>query len=112
MEQNVIQFIIDNIMFFLPLGIIGIASTVVLYFTGKRDEKNREFNEISYTIKLFNKKINYFLLVYSFIFFMMLLIGFLSEFYIATIVGTCIALIPIVIILLFEYTTIFQRKIP
>ena len=109
MEQNVVQFILDNMMFFLPLGIIGIVSTFILYFTSERDEKNRHLKDVDLNVNLFNRKINCFLLIYIFVFIMMILIGFFSEFYVATTIGGCIAFVPIIILLLSEYTKLFTR---
>ncbi len=110
MEQNIVQFITDNILFFLPLVTIGIVSTIILYFTGKKDDKNRDNKDADFHIILLNRNFNYFFLIYLFIFFMMMLIGFLSKFYLATIIGGCIAVIPSIVLLLVEYTAILNKE--
>ena len=110
MEQNIVQFITDNIMFFLPLGIIGIVSTIILYFTGARNDKNRCNKDTNFHIILLNRKFNYFFSIYIFIFSMILIIGFLSKFYLAAIIGGCIAFIPIIVLLFVEYTAILNKR--
>ncbi len=36
MEKTIVQFILDNIFIFLPLGATGIIATVVLFFLPKK----------------------------------------------------------------------------
>ena len=104
METNVANFIAQNIMIFIPLGLIGIGLTLFLIFTAKKDkvEKNKEI-ELKHEISLFNKKFDINILAYLFIFFMMIIIGLLSEFYVPTLIGSIIAIMPVIILLTLKY---------
>jgi len=110
MEKSIIDFIIENIFLFLPLVLIGIGITIYLYFTGKNDNGKKEYVVGNDKIKIGKYNINAYILIYLFLVFMMILIGFLSDdFIIPTIVCTVIASIPIIMMILQKY--ILKKKV-
>ena len=99
MENNVVNFIVENIFLFLPLGFTGIIITFYLYLTGKREKQSKEDNlDVDY-INLSKFKINVYILIYLFICVMMIIIGVLSDFIVPTTIGVLLALIPIVLMI-------------
>jgi len=105
MENTVVQFILDNIFLFLPLAITGIIITLILFFTGKKENISPPEELTSDNKTLFNIRINVYVLVYLFIWIMMIIIGVLSHFLIPTLVGGTIAVIPLIALILIEYTS-------
>ena len=105
METNVINFIIENIYLFLPLGIAGIAITLILLFTGKKEGTTRTENLNVDDIPLSSYHINIYLLIYLFIWAMMLIIGISSNFIIPALVSGLLATIPIATILITHHKT-------
>jgi hypothetical protein len=106
METNVISFIIENIYLFLPLGITGIAITLILLFTGKKDGTDHPENLNIDDLSISTCHINVYLLIYLFIWTMMIIIGLTSDFIVPSLVGGLLAAIPIAAIL------ITHRKTP
>ena len=99
MESNVVKFIVENIYLFFPLGISGIAITLYLYYTGKKEENDvKEELDADYIV-LSKLKLNVYVLIYLFIFVMMLIIGALSDFIFPVIIGGAMALIPIILMI-------------
>ena len=97
MESNVVTFIVDNIFFFLPLGVIGIVATLYLYFTAKKDGSEIKDDLEADYIVVSKYSLNVYVLIYLFIFVMMMIMGLLSyESKIPVIVGGILALIPII----------------
>jgi len=100
MATNVITYISENIFLFLPLGITGITVTILLYLTGKKEEPGKKDDlDVDY-IKISKFKINVYVLIYFFIFAMMIITGFLSDFAIPVLVGGSLASIPIILTVL------------
>lgn len=105
MEKTIVQFIIDNIFLFLPLGLLGIISTIVLIFTAKKEEKT-ESEDLEADFKtIFNIRFNIYFLVYLFIWILIVIIGLLSNFIIPTIIGGVIATIPLLLLTFIDYHT-------
>jgi hypothetical protein len=105
MEKTVIQFIVENILLFLPVGITGIVVTVILYFMSKQEDIPELEDLKSDFITLFNIRFNIYVLVYLFIWIMIIIIGLASNFIIPTIIGGIIAVIPLILMTLIELLT-------
>jgi len=103
MESNIVSYILENIFFFLPLGLAGILVTLYLYFTSKK-EKIEEYDDLDVDYMSISKiKLNVYVLIYLFIFIMMLITGLLSDFTIPTSVGGAIATIPLILMIFVRY---------
>ena len=109
MEKTIINFISENIMAFVPLLIIGIGSTLYLYFTGTKDGDEIPDKRESDHIEFLNHRFNVYILIYLFIVVMMILLGFASAFYEPVIVGGLLALIPIVLVICFNKGKHYQK---
>lgn len=96
MENTIVNFIVENIFLFLPVGLTGIIVTLFLYFTGKKE--NIEQNEDVVFDEWFLPKIrvNVLVLVYLFIWIVLIMIGVFSDFVIPTVIGGTIAVIPLI----------------
>lgn len=105
MEKTIVQFIIDNIFLFLPLGILGIISTIVLILTAKKEEKTESEDLESDFKTIVNIRFNLYFLVYLFIWIVIVIIGLLSNFIIPTIIGGVIATVPLLLLTFIEYQT-------
>jgi hypothetical protein len=105
MATNVITYISENLFLFLPLGIAGVSITIYLYFTGKKEEPEKEKDLNVDFIKFSKLKINIYVLIYSFIFTMYIITGFLSDFVVPILVCGCITLIPIILTVIANYKT-------
>lgn len=103
MESNVVNFITENIFLFLPVGITGIIATIALFYMGRNDSHYQKQELEKSIIKIYHKKVDFFLIIYTFIVIMMSIIGIMSEFLFATLIGGTIALIPILITILLEH---------
>jgi hypothetical protein len=99
MEKTVVQFIVQNIFLFLPIGIAGIIATILLYITGKKEKKREPEIETSDDITLFHIKINVYIVLYLFIWITIFIIGLLSDFLIPTLIGGILALIPFILMI-------------
>jgi hypothetical protein len=111
MENTVIEFIIDNIFLFLPLGITGIVITLILLFTSKQESIPEPDDLASDYKTIFNIRVNIYVLVYLFIWIMIIIIGLLSNFFIPTFIGGIIAAIPLILLVLIEFKT-KNSKVP
>lgn len=105
METNVISFIIENIYLFLPLGIAGIAITLILLITGKKEGTTHTEYLNTDDISISSYHINIYLLIYLFIWAMMLIIGISSNFIIHALVGGLLAAVPVAAILIIHHNT-------
>lgn len=103
MENSIVDFIIENIFLFLPLVIFGIVVTIYLYLTGTKEKVEKEYELDADNITIAKFHVNVYLLIYIFFCSMMILIGFLSDFIIPTIVGGALAAIPIIIMILVKF---------
>ncbi|MEF8848633.1 MAG: hypothetical protein V5A68_05810 [Candidatus Thermoplasmatota archaeon] len=109
MENNIISYILENLMIFLPIGLTGIIVTIILIVTGKDyiREKERNFDrEIFYPTR--KKILNLFDLTYFFVISMLLMIGLFSNFIIESIVGFSFAIIPLILNITFS---VYFRKV-
>jgi len=96
MENNVVNFITENIFLFLPLVAIGIVTTLYLYITGTRDGMEEKDDLDADYIVLAKLNVNIYVLIYLYIFSMMIIIGLLSNFVISVLTGGILASIPII----------------
>jgi hypothetical protein len=104
MEKTIIQFIVENIFLFLPVGILGIVITVILIFRSKK-ENIPEFDDLTADYKTIGKySVNLYTLVYLFIWISIIIIGLFSNsnFIIPTITGGIIAAIPLILLILIQ----------
>jgi hypothetical protein len=99
MENTVVQFIVENIFLFLPLGITGIIITTLLYVTGKKENKPEPEDVTSDDITKFHISINVYSFIYLVIWTTIFIIGILSDFLIPTITGGILALIPFLLMM-------------
>jgi len=95
MESNIVSYILEHIVLFLSLGIIGIAVTILLYATGKKETTEEKEITDAYTITISTIRMNVFVIIYLFIMCMLILIGVLSQFIIPVIIGAVLAVIPL-----------------
>ncbi len=105
MEKTVVQFILENIFLFLPIGLVGIVSTLVLMLISKKENIPRSETMESNYITIYHVRFNIYFLVYLFIWIIILLIGLFSNFIIPTIIGGIIAIIPFILFIIIEYKT-------
>jgi hypothetical protein len=105
MEKTIVQFILDNIFLFLPLGITGIVVTIILFFLPKQEAAPKYEDVKTDFITIFKFRLNIYVLVYLFIWIMMVIIGVLSNFFIPTLIGGIIATVPLVLLVILEHRT-------
>jgi hypothetical protein len=105
MEKTLSQFIIDNIFLFLPLGITGIITTIILFFLPKKETSQISEDQKTDFITFIKFRVNFYVVVYLFVWIMIIIIGLLSDFLVPTIIGGIIAAIPLIILMLIEYKT-------
>lgn len=99
MENTVVQFIVENIFLFLPLGISGMIITILLYVTGKKENIPEPQDVTSDDITKFNITINVYVVLYIVLWATIFIIGLLSDFLIPTIIGGILALIPFMLMM-------------
>lgn len=105
MEKTIVQFILDNIFLFLPLGATGIIATIVLLVLPKQ-ETSQKYEDVKPDIIIFFKiRLNVYMGVYLFVWIMIIIIGVLSDFLILTLIGGIIAAVPLIVLTLLEYKT-------
>jgi hypothetical protein len=105
MEKTIVQFILDNVFLFLPLGATGIIATIVLLLFPKQ-ATSQKFEEVKTDfITFFKFRLNIYVVVYLFVWIMIIIIGVLSDFLVPTFIGGVIAAIPLIVLLLLEYKT-------
>jgi bacteriorhodopsin len=105
MENTVIEFIINNIFLFLPLGVAGIVITIFLLVTSKRESLSEPDNLESDYKTLFNIRMNIYVIIYFFIWIMVIIIGLLSNFIIPTLISGVLAAIPLIVMILSDHLT-------
>ncbi len=98
MERTIVQFIIENIFLFLPIGIAGVAATAILIFLPKKEHSPQPEKSISDIITLFTIRIDLYILVYLFIWIMIIVIGLLSNYIVPTLIGGVIAAVPLILL--------------
>jgi hypothetical protein len=103
MEKTIVQFILDNIFLFLPLGASGIIATIVLFFYPKQGTTQNYEDMKSDIITILKIRLNIYVVVYLFVWIMIIIIGLFSDYLIPTLVGGIIAAVPLVILMLFDY---------
>ena len=108
MENTVVQFIVENIFLFLPLGITGIIITILLYVTAKKENKPEPEDVTSDDITKFHITINVYVVIYLVLWATIFILGILSDFLIPTIIGGMLAFIPFVLMMSIKQKT----KIP
>lgn len=102
MEKTIVQFILDNIFLFLPLGATGIIATIVLFFLPKQETSPKYEDVKSDFITILKVRLNFYVVVYLFVWIMIIIIGVLSDFLIPTLIGGIIAAIPLIVLILLE----------
>jgi|PlaIllAssembly_1097288.scaffolds.fasta_scaffold33596_3 hypothetical protein len=105
MEKTIVQFILDNIFLFVPLGAAGIIATLVLYFLPKKVTSEVSEDLSTDFVTLLKVRLNIYVGVYFFVWLLIFIIGLLSDFLIPTIIGGIIASIPLFVLILFERKT-------
>jgi len=110
MATNIISYISENIFIFLPLGITGVAVTIILYFTGKKEGYGFKDNLQDDYLKISKFNVNIYIFVYFFIWLMYLITGLLCEFTMPIIVSGILALIPIIIMFIISKRSIKNSK--
>lgn len=98
MEKTIVQFIIENIFLFLPIGIAGVVVTAILIFLPKKKTTPQQEVSTSDIITLFNIKFDLYYVVYLFIWISIIIIGLLSNFILPTLIGCGIAALPLVLL--------------
>jgi hypothetical protein len=111
MEKTIVQFILDNIFLFVPIGSAGIAVTALLLFWPQK-KPSVETDEIPFdTISFFRIHINFYILIYLLIWIVIILIGLFSDYMLATLLGAVIALIPLILIRFIGYLSIKSKRL-
>ncbi len=105
MEKTIVQFILDNIFLFLPLGATGIIATIVLFFLPNQGTTQKDEDMKSNIITILKIRLNIYVVVYLFIWMTIIIIGVLSDFLIPTLISGIIAAVPFVILILLEHMT-------
>lgn len=105
MERTIVQFILDNILVFLPLGATGIIATIVLFFLPKQETSQKYEDMKSDSITFLKIRLNIYMVIYLFVWISIIIIGVLSDYLIPTLIGGIIAAVPPVILILFEHKT-------
>lgn len=103
------QFILENILLFLPLGLTGVIATVILLFLPKKENIHTYEEVKSDVITIFKIRWNIYVLMYLFIWITMIFIGVLSTFYILTLISGIIAAVPLVLLIILEYRSNNQK---
>lgn len=102
MERTIVQFMIENIFLFLPIGIAGIVATAVLIFLPKKDTIPQQEVSTSDVITLFRFRFDLYFGVYLFIWISMIIIGLLSDYILPTLIGSVIAALPLILLQLLK----------
>lgn len=102
MERTIVQFIIENIFLFLPIGIAGVVVTAILLFLPMKEHSPQQEKLISEIITLFTIRIDLYILVYLFIWIMIIIIGLLSNYIVPTLIGGVIAAVPLILLRLIK----------
>lgn len=103
MEKTIVQFILENMVLFFPIGMLGLITTLIILFFSKK-ENNTEVEEIkSDVVTVFHRELNIYFLVYLIIWIVIIIIGLASQYILPTLVGGLIAAIPLVLLTLIRY---------
>jgi hypothetical protein len=105
MEKTIVQFIVENILIFLPIGVTGVIATIVLFILPKKKMSEPSLDTKADVLRFFHIRFNFYVGVYLFVWIMMVIIGVLSDFLVPTIIGGIVAAIPLLLIMFFEYKT-------
>jgi hypothetical protein len=110
MEKTIVQFILDNIFLFAPIGSAGIAVTALLLFWPQK-KSSIVTNEIpSDSIRFFRIHINFYILIYLLIWIVIIIIGLFSDYFLPTLLGAIIASIPLILIRFIGYISIKSKE--
>ena len=93
----------EYILIFLLPGSAGVITTIILCLTGERTKTEINFTKNLDYIKLFKISISIVTLVYLFRVIMIVFVGIVSEFYIQTLIGGILALVPIIVLVVASY---------
>ncbi|MFA5101760.1 MAG: hypothetical protein WC525_01270 [Candidatus Thermoplasmatota archaeon] len=105
MEKTIVQFILENIFLFLPIGMTGVVATIILLFLPKQ-QTTQKFKDVEPEyVTVLKMRCNIYTLVYLFIWIAIIIIGLASSFFVPTLVGAVIAAIPLVVSILLEQRT-------
>ncbi len=110
MERTIVQFILDNVFIFVPLGAAGVIATIVLYFLPTKETSKVSENLSTDFITLGKIQMNIYVVVYIFVWIMILIIGLFSDFLVPSIIGGIIAAIPLVVLTLLELKTSTSKE--
>lgn len=102
MERTVVQFMIENIFLFLPIGIAGIVATAILIFLPKKETVPQQEESTSDIITLFSFRFDLYFGVYLFIWVSIIIIGLLSDYILPTLIGGVIAALPLILLQLLK----------
>jgi hypothetical protein len=105
MEKTIVQFIVENIFIFLPIGAAGIIATIVLFFLPEKETSEPYEDVKSDLLSFFKIRLNFYVGVYFFVWIMMVIIGALSDFLVPTLIGGIIAAVPLLLLMFFEYNS-------
>ena len=105
MEKTIIQFILENIFLFLPIGLLGLITTLLILFFSKKETLVKTEDVSPDHVTVFQRKVNIYFLVYFFIWIVIIIIGLASQYILPTIVGGIIAAVPLILQILIEYKT-------
>lgn len=105
MERTIVQFIIENIFLFLPIGIAGVVVTAILIFLPKKETIPQQDKSISDSITLFGIRFDLYFVVYLFIWISIIIIGLLSNYILPTLIGGVIAALPLVLLRILKFKT-------
>ncbi len=105
MEKTIVQFILDNILIFVPVGATGIIATIVLYFLPKKVTSEVTEDLSTDFVTFLKVRMNIYVVVYLFVWITILIIGLFSDFLVPSIIGGIIAAVPFLILTVFEFKT-------
>ena len=110
MEKTIVQFILENIFLFLPIGVTGVVATIILLFLPKQ-QTTQKFKDVEPDyVTFFKMRCNIYTLVYLFIWITIIIIGLSSSLFVPTLVGAVIAAIPLVVLILLEQRTSKSKR--
>ncbi|MBN1861735.1 MAG: hypothetical protein JW840_09780 [Candidatus Thermoplasmatota archaeon] len=105
MERTIVQFIIENIFLFLPIGIVGVVVSAILIFLPKKETIPQQDKSTSDNITLFGIRFDLYFVVYLFIWVSIIIIGLLSNYILPTLIGSVIAALPLVLLQVLKLKT-------
>ncbi len=102
MERTIVQFMIENIFLFLPIGIAGVVATAILIFLPKKEISPQQEKTTSDIITLLGIRFDLYFVVYLFIWISIIIIGLLSDYILPTLIGGVIAALPLILLQLLK----------